>query len=143
MTSDIIMAFDFGTKNIGIAIGQLITCTAQPLTICKVKNGIPDWSHIKYLLHVWKPKTAVIGLPLNMDGSEQIITTQARKLANQLHHRFGIKIILHDERLTTIEAKMYLFDKGGYRNLTKKNINTVSAVLILESCLQYKRNLMY
>nr|CBA73648.1 holliday junction resolvase [Arsenophonus nasoniae] len=68
-----------------------------------------------------------------MDGTEQPISNQARKFANRLHGRFGIKVTLHDERLTTIEARAQLFNQGGYRALNKSKIDSISAVIILES----------
>ncbi|EKE87490.1 Holliday junction resolvase-like protein [Idiomarina xiamenensis 10-D-4] len=67
-----------------------------------------------------------------MDGSEQDISIRARKFANRLHGRFGLPVALQDERLTTAEAKALLFAEGGYRNLQKAKIDSLSAVLILQ-----------
>ncbi len=75
----------------------------------------------------------LLGLPLNMDGTEQPVTAQARKFANRLHGRFGIQIDLHDERLSTVEARANLFDRGGFRALDKGSVDSASAVVILES----------
>lgn len=128
-----IIAFDFGTLSIGAAIGQEITGTANPLTSFKAKDGIPDWSQIEKLLKEWQPNLVVVGLPLNMDGTEQPLTALARKFANRIHGRFGYQVELHDERLTTVEAKSHLFNAGGYRALNKGRVDAASAVLILES----------
>lgn len=136
MAGSSIMAFDFGTKSIGVAIGQRVTCTAQHLTAFKTCNGVPDWLLVKKLLNEWQPETVVVGLPLNMDGSEQPLTVRARKFANQLHGRFGIQVILHDERLSTVEAIAELFERGGYRALEKGQVDARSAVIILESWFQ-------
>ncbi|MGL9769691.1 MAG: Holliday junction resolvase RuvX [Sodalis sp. (in: enterobacteria)] len=131
-----IIAFDFGTRSIGVAIGQRITCTAKPLTAFKTRDGVADWQQIEKILNEWNPGIVVVGLPLNMDGSEQPLTARARKFANRLHGRFGVKVVLHDERLSTIEARLGLFKRGGFRALEKGKVDTVSAVIILESWLE-------
>ncbi|WP_413737088.1 Holliday junction resolvase RuvX [Sodalis sp. RH21] len=133
MTNRTMMAFDFGTKSIGVAIGQEITCTARPLTAFKAQEGVPDWQQVEKLLQEWQPDVIVVGLPLNMDGTEQPLTLRARKFANRLHGRFGFEVVLHDERLSTVEARADLFERGGYRALNKGRIDAGSAVIILES----------
>ncbi|MGL5007099.1 MAG: Holliday junction resolvase RuvX [Plesiomonas sp.] len=127
------MAFDFGTKSIGVAIGQEITATARPIASLKARDGIPDWAQIEKLLNEWKPDLVVVGLPLNMDGTEQPVTALARKFANRIHGRFGQAIALHDERLSTVEARSHLFSHGGYRALDKGRVDATSASVILES----------
>ncbi|AIN47400.1 Holliday junction resolvase RuvX [Candidatus Palibaumannia cicadellinicola] len=133
MINSIFMAFDFGTKNIGIAIGQRITCTAQPLTTFKVRNGIPNWLQLKQIIQDWQPKTIIVGLPLNMDASDQPITIKARHFANLLRYHCDVQVVLHDERLSTIEARANLFAYGGYRALKKKQVDARAAVIIMES----------
>ncbi|MCG8707601.1 Holliday junction resolvase RuvX [Brenneria sp. 4F2] len=133
MTNRTILAFDFGTKSIGVAIGQEITRTARPLTAFKAQDGIPDWQKVEKLLSEWQPALVVVGLPLNMDGTEQPLTARARKFANRLHGRFGVQIALHDERLSTVEARADLFERGGFRALDKGSVDAASAVIILES----------
>ncbi|KMK85904.1 Holliday junction resolvase RuvX [Pectobacterium brasiliense] len=133
MASRTILAFDFGTKSIGVAIGQEITGTARALTSFKAQEGIPDWQKVEKLLSEWQPDLVVVGLPLNMDGTEQPLTARARKFANRLHGRFGIAIELHDERLSTVEARADLFERGGFKALDKGSIDAASAVIILES----------
>ncbi|MBX4180898.1 Holliday junction resolvase RuvX [Sodalis sp. CWE] len=131
-----VIAFDFGIKNIGVAIGQYVTCTASPLTTIKARDGIPNWKHIKTLFHEWEPVIAVVGLPLNVDGSEQILTAKARTFATSLRNRFGVFVKLHDERFSTVQARSNLFERGGYCALEKRRINSESAVIILESQLK-------
>lgn len=133
MSSQTFLSFDFGTKSIGVAIGQQLTGTARPLNALKANDGIPDWNRIEALLKEWEPERVVVGLPLNMDGSEQPLTTRARKFANRLHGRFGVQVDLHDERLSTVEARAELFERGGFRALSKGNVDSLSAVIILES----------
>ena len=105
----------------------------RALPAFKAQDGSPDWLKIEKLLKEWQPDLVVVGLPLNMDGTEQPVTAQARKFANRLHGRFGIQIDLHDERLSTVEARANLFDRGGFRALDKGSVDSASAVVILES----------
>lgn len=130
------LAFDYGIRNIGVAVGQSVTATATPLKALKANDGIPNWEQLERLLKEWQPDVCVVGLPLNMDGSEQPITVRARKFANRLHGRFGVKVELQDERLTTVSAKELLFAEGGYRNLDKGSIDSASACLILQDYFQ-------
>jgi putative Holliday junction resolvase len=128
-----IIGFDFGKKFIGIAVGQEITGSASPLGSIKATDGIPHWDSLTSYLTQWQPDLIVVGLPLNMDGSEQQLTKDARKFGNRLAGRFGLKVEFQDERLTTADAKEQLFARGGYKNLKKDNIDAESARLIIES----------
>lgn len=128
-----VLGFDFGTQSIGIAIGQSLTGSARALRALKARDGVPDWLQIEKLISEWQPDYLVVGLPLNMDGSEQPLTARTRKFANRLHGRFGLKVELQDERLSTVEARAALFDKGGFRSLGKGQVDAQSAVIILES----------
>lgn len=138
MSNRTIIAFDFGTASIGAAIGQEVTGTASPLASFKAKEGIPDWNLLEKTLREWQPDLIVVGLPLNMDGTEQPLSALARKFANRIHGRFGFQVELHDERLTTVEAKSHLFSTGGYKALNKGRIDAASAVLILESWFEQR-----
>jgi RNAse H domain protein, YqgF family len=128
-----VLAFDFGTKSIGCAVGQSITGTAQSLTAFKAQDGIPDWDAIGNVIKEWQPARLVVGLPLNMDGTEQELTLRAKKFANRLNGRFNLPVELQDERLTTTEARSEIFSRGGYRALNKSKVDGISACLILES----------
>ncbi|MDT7525785.1 Holliday junction resolvase RuvX [Pseudidiomarina sp. GXY010] len=133
-----VLGFDFGTHSIGVAVGQTITGTASPLAALKAKDGQPNWDLVAKLIQTWQPKLLVVGLPLNMDGSEQPLTDLARKFANRLHGRFGLPVELQDERLTTVAAKEELFARGGYRQLQKDKIDSAAAQLILEDYLSHQ-----
>jgi len=128
-----IVGFDFGKKYIGVAVGQEITGTASPLGSIKATNGIPHWESLSNYLAEWQPDLIVVGLPLNMDGSEQQLTLDAKKFGNRISGRYGLKVEFQDERLTTADAKERLFAQGGYKNLKKDNIDAESAALIIES----------
>ncbi|MFB2773732.1 Holliday junction resolvase RuvX [Shewanella xiamenensis] len=133
MKTKTVLGFDFGTKSIGVAVGQQITSSATPLLSLKAVDGIPNWDEIAKLIQEWQPDLVVVGLPLNMDGTEQEMTHRARKFANRLNAKFGVKIVTQDERLTTTDAKARLFELGGFKALTKGQVDAVSAVLIVES----------
>ncbi|WP_457913948.1 Holliday junction resolvase RuvX [Candidatus Gillettellia adelgis] len=140
MNNRTVISFDFGKKNIGAAIGQELIRIPRALTAFKSQSGSPNWQDIAKLLQEWKPNILIVGLPLNMDGSEQPVTKQARKFAKHLYARFGIQTVLHDERLSTVEARAYLFNRGGYRALDKSSIDATSAAVILESWFQYHQS---
>nr|WP_136250366.1 Holliday junction resolvase RuvX [Ningiella ruwaisensis] len=127
------LAFDFGMKSIGVALGQVVTHTASPLPALKAKDGIPDWHTIDNLVKDWQPDIIVVGLPLNMDGSEQDITSNAKKFGRRLAHKYNLPVHYHDERLSTVEAKARLFELGGFKKLGKEKVDSVSACLIYES----------
>lgn len=129
------MGFDFGTKSIGVAIAQIVTGTAAPLSALKATDGIPDWQKIDALYEEWQPDAVVVGLPLNMDGSYQPVTYGAKKFANRLSNRFKMEIHTHDERLTSAEAREKLFELGGFKKLNKQKVDSVAACLIIESWL--------
>jgi putative holliday junction resolvase len=131
-----LLGFDYGMKSIGVAVGQQITASARPLLALKANEGVPNWDQIAALLKEWQPTLLVVGLPLNMDGTEQDISRRARKFANRLHGRFGIRVELQDERLTTTDARARLFEAGGYKALGKDAVDAVSAQLILESWME-------
>ena len=131
-----VLAFDFGTKSIGVAVGQEVTGTASPLAALKARDGIPDWQQIAALYEEWQPHLVVVGLPLNMDGSEQEMTQRAKKFANRLHGRFKVAVETCDERLTTTDAKSMLSELGGYKKLTKDKIDSVSACVIFTSWIE-------
>jgi putative Holliday junction resolvase len=128
-----ILAFDYGLKSIGVAVGQQLTGTASTLKALKAVDGTPDWNQVEALLKEWQPALVVVGLPLNMDGSEQPFTARVHKFINRLHGRFGVKVVAQDERLTTVESRAELFSQGGFKKLSKDAVDCYSAKLILES----------
>lgn len=128
-----VIGFDFGKKYIGVAVGQEMTGSASPLGSIKANDGIPNWDSLASYLKEWQPDLIVVGLPLNMDGSEQQLTIDAKKFGQRIAGRFGVTVDFQDERLTTADAKEQLFSRGGYKNLKKDNIDAESARLIIES----------
>ncbi|MDA9916413.1 Holliday junction resolvase RuvX [Gammaproteobacteria bacterium] len=101
-----ILAFDYGTKHIGIAVGQTITKTSSPLMILNVKQeGSDIWQTICALVEEWKPDRLLIGQPLNMDGTPSDMMKQVNKFYVRLQKETQIECELVDERLTSFEAK--------------------------------------
>jgi len=130
-----ILGFDFGTRHIGIAVGQTITATATALTTISAKHGHPRWQDITTLVTQWQPDALVVGIPLNMDGTTQPLTKLAERFAAQCQTRYDLPVYHVDERLTTTAAKQQLFTAGGYQALQKSAIDSTAAKIIVESWL--------
>lgn len=103
-----LLAFDYGVKKIGVALGNTLLKQAQPLGLIIKETRVARFTAISDLLHTWKPDALVVGLPLTLDGQEQLASTQARRFANQLQGRFGLPVYLVDERNSSLEAQSYL-----------------------------------
>ncbi|MBL1321368.1 MAG: Holliday junction resolvase RuvX [Methylophaga sp.] len=130
-----LLGFDYGLKNIGVAVGQDLTQTANPLTVIKARDGIPNWDDIEALITEWQPTLLIVGLPLNMDGTEQKMTKAARKFGNRLSGRFQIAVEWQDERLSTFEALEQLGIRSKLQSKNRDDVDRISAQLILQSWL--------
>jgi len=131
----VFLGFDFGTQCIGVAVGQLVTQTAQPLAALRAKRGQVRWPAVDALVETWKPEAFIVGLPMNMDGSRQWITDAAEQFMQALSSRYTIPVHPMDERLSTVEARQQLFEQYGYRGLAKEQVDSMAATLIVESWL--------
>jgi len=131
------LGFDYGLRRLGVAVGQSLTATASPLEALVCRDGQPDWERVKQLLEEWQPEALVVGLPYNGDGSEQPITTAARRFARRLEGRFGLPVYLVDERFSSASAETRLIEgrQHGRRRLRKTDIDNAAACIILESWL--------
>ncbi|XGA80121.1 Holliday junction resolvase RuvX [Halomonas sp. CH40] len=132
MGQRLVLAFDFGTRRIGIAVGNELLKSARELTPLPARDGIPDWNQLTRLVEEWQPDFFVVGLPLNMDGSESVMSTRARKFGNRLHGRYGKPCQMVDERGTTREAKQIAHAAGHRGNYRQDSVDGIAAVLILE-----------
>ncbi|KPQ27377.1 MAG: putative holliday junction resolvase [Marinobacter excellens HL-55] len=128
-----VLAFDFGTRRIGVATGQEMLGTGQPLAMIPARDGIPEWSTIEALLAEWRPDIVLVGLPLNMDDSENDMCARARKFGKRLHGRYHVPVAMVDERLTSFEAKGDVMAAGGSRDFGRHGVDDRAAVLILET----------
>jgi len=147
--ADIIIGLDYSRRKIGVATGQTITATASPLTTIINESGQINWAKLDEIIKQWKPTCLVVGLPLNMDGSEQDTTTAAREFGLKLQQHYSINVNFMDERLSSKEASVILgYDgntsprrKNSPGRKVKKNkrtgndIDSVAAQLILQSWL--------
>lgn len=130
-----VLGFDFGLKRIGVAVGQSVTKSASPLGIVSVRDGEPDWEALGRLVREWHPAALVVGLPYNMDLSEQEMTHKARHFAQDLAERFPLPVHTVDERLSSREAEATLKERRqqGRRRITRADIDGAAACVILES----------
>lgn len=131
------LGFDFGLKRIGVAVGQSVTGSASPLGVAAVRGGEPDWTAIGRLIAEWRPTSLVVGLPYNMDLSEQEMTGHARRFAEELAQRFPLPVHTVDERLSSREAEAQLKERRqqGRKRVTREDIDGAAACVILESWL--------
>lgn len=134
------MGFDFGMKKIGVAVGQTITETAQPLKTLSAVSGKPRWEEIQALLKKWQPDALVVGIPFNMDGTDQPVTQAARHFANTLREHTQLTVYEIDERLTTKDARERLFREGGYQALQGGQVDQMAAQLILQNWFAEHKN---
>lgn len=103
-----LLAFDFGLKKIGVAIGNTLTAQARPLCILRSATRDQRFAQIGPLLAQWQPDAVVVGLPLTLDGDEQPASRQSRRFARQLEGRYRVPVLLVDERGSSLEAQHIL-----------------------------------
>ena len=129
----LLLGFDYGTKQIGVAVGQMITRQARELCNLKAQDGIPRWEQIEALIKEWQPDALVVGLPLNMDGTPSDMCVRAEKFARRLNGRFNLPVHTHDERLTTFEAKGQRLSQGQQRGSYREQpVDALAAALLLQ-----------
>lgn len=128
-----VMAFDFGTQKMGMAVGQALTGTASPLPLFAMRDGIPDWVALLKLIADWQPELCLVGLPLNMDDSESELSARARKFARRLRHQTNLPVMMMDERLSTRDAREAVSQIGQRRRGKMPSADAMAAVLLAES----------
>jgi putative Holliday junction resolvase len=132
-----ILAFDFGLRRIGVAVGQTVTGSASPLGVIANDAGRIDVDAIERHVREWQPDRLVVGLPLMPDGSESEMLAPVRRFARSLA-RFGLPVELTDERYTSTEAERLLKAAradGRRGRVDKAAIDSAAAVLIAERYL--------
>lgn len=135
LSPESILAFDFGLRQIGVAAGNTLLATSQALSILPAKEGIPVWQDLEKLLREWEPDLVIVGDPINMDGSDSELAYRARKFAKRLEGRFGVKVVLVDERLSSFAAKQEQRELGHRGDFKKQPIDSQAAQIILETWL--------
>jgi putative Holliday junction resolvase len=135
MVTGTVLAFDFGLKRIGVAVGDRETRLAHPLETIAEEANAPRFDRIQTLLEEWRPVALVVGLPLSLDGDEHDLSKRCRRFAHQLHGRFGLPVSLVDERLTSVSAEARLREAGMGARARKAVLDSVAAQEILQSYL--------
>ena len=139
LPAEVILAFDYGVRRIGVAVGQTTTGTASPAGVIPV-HGTPDWPAIERCVNEWTPGRLLVGVPYNMDGTETVLTATCRAFATELARRFGLPVDCVDERLTSAAASADLREarRSGARSrrVRREDIDAHAARLILETWLR-------
>jgi len=127
-----VLAFDFGLKRIGVAVGDWENRLAHPLETISGEGNDARFGRIAGLIQEWRPLQLVCGLPFSMDGTEHDLTRRARRFANQLNGRFSLPVALVDERLTSFDADLRLREAGVKGSARKGLDDAVAAQQILQ-----------
>lgn len=133
----VLLGLDYGVKKMGMSLGNSITATARPFDILAMNNGQPDWDNLLGIIEQWEIAIIVIGLPLNMDGTDSMLAKRAAKFARRLAHRLTERrmtpqVLLLDERLSSKEARTLAWELGLIKH-EKDPIDDVAACLLLDS----------
>jgi putative Holliday junction resolvase len=127
------LGFDFGTKYIGVAIGQSVTKTATPLLTLRACQGIPQWHEVQKIITEWEPNALIVGLALQPNGSDSDTSRKARTFGQLLKKRFALPVHFIEERLTSVAANQILKEEHQYTS--QIDSDSMAAAIILESFL--------
>lgn len=128
-----VLAFDFGAKRIGIAVGEWQTRQAHPLTTIEAEVVTERFAAIGALIREWRPAHLVVGRPTALDGTAHAMTARCQRFAQQLRGRFGLDVDYADERLSSFEAQERLLASGHDTRRARKHLDAVAAQLILQN----------
>lgn len=134
---DTVLAFDFGEKRIGVAVGDTAVGIAHPLQTIAAEGNDARFAAIAALIREWRPSRLVVGLPAHLDGAEHELSRLARKFANRLHGRFNLPVTLIDERLSSAAASQSLKEIGLAGRRQKPVLDQVAAQHILQQYLDH------
>ena len=135
----VVIAFDFGLKRTGVAVGNTLTGSATPECTLQSKDEKPDWEAITKLFQEWLPKKIVVGMPTELDGSESPLTKAVQRFCNQIQGRYNIDVELENEQFTSIEAARrlkQLRQSGRKKKVSKEEVDKIAAAIILENWMQ-------
>jgi putative holliday junction resolvase len=135
MSMNRIMAMDFGTVRIGIAVSDPLGMTAQPLAFVSHHTGPDQYQALVGLIKDWEIDEIIVGLPLNMNGTEGALAVKAREFAEQLQEIMQLPVKMWDERLTTREADKLMIAHGVRRDRRKQKRDSLAATLLLQNYL--------
>lgn len=137
-TPETIIAFDFGLRRIGVAVGQQVTNSASPLETVSNSDSGPDWQRISTIVREWRPQRLIVGMPMHADGSPSEIGNTVRAFIDELR-RFELPIEAVDERYSSIEAQAALKsqrEEGLRGRISKEAIDSAAATFIAERWLK-------
>jgi len=130
-----LLAFDFGARWIGVAVGDTETKLAHPLGMFEAESGDRRMAEVERLVREWRPERLLVGLPLAMDSGEHAMTRRARRFARQLEARFRLPVELADERLSSASAEATLREAGRGGRKHKREAHAIAAQITLQSYL--------
>ena len=133
MDTGTVLAFDFGTRRIGVAVGNTLVRVAHPLTTIADESNAARFAAIASLIGEWQPAVLVVGRPLHADGTAHDMTARAERFARQLEGRVGLPVARVDERLTTVDAEAALVAAGIRATERKAVRDQAAAQRILQS----------
>ncbi|TXH13228.1 MAG: Holliday junction resolvase RuvX [Gammaproteobacteria bacterium] len=130
-----VLAFDFGAKRIGVAVGETALAQAHPLTVIHAQANTERFSAIGTLIDEWHPVLLVVGMPAHLGDIDtpHTMAARCRRFGNQLHGRFGLPVDYADERLTSLDAEARLRETGHDARSAKAHLDAVAAQLILQT----------
>jgi len=134
-----IIAFDFGLKRTGVAVGNTLTGSASPECTLQSRDERPDWEGITQLFEKWKPERLVVGMPTELDGSDNPLKPRIERFCNQLNGRYNLPVEQENEQFTSIEAAQRLKQlrrSGRKKKVTKEEVDKIAASIILENWMQ-------
>jgi putative Holliday junction resolvase len=129
----VVLAFDFGTRRIGVAVGEMMLGKARPLTTIQAQANDARFAAIADLIAEWRPASLVVGLPRALDGEDDEMTARCRRFAHQLEGRHRLPVILADERLTSTAADQDLRERGLDWRRRKAMVDAEAAAILLQS----------
>lgn len=128
-----VLSFDFGEQRIGVAVGEHLLATANPLVTIDNESNEVRFEAIAKLIKEWQPKLLIVGLPLSLDGAETSVTQLCKKFARRLNGRFNLPVMFIDERFSSVEASDLLNQSGIKGRAQKDMLDQVAAQTILQS----------
>lgn len=131
--SGTVLAFDFGTRRIGVAVGEMMLGSARPLTTISAEANDARFATVGRLIDEWRPAALVVGLPLSLDGQATEMTDRCRRFARQLEGRFRLPVELVDERLTSTDADERLRGRALDWRRRKETLDAEAAATLLQA----------
>lgn len=135
----VVIAFDFGLKRTGVAVGNTVTGSATPECTLTSKDEAPNWEGITLLFEEWKPSQIVVGMPQELDGSDSHLKKRIERFCNQIHGRYNLPVDQENEQFTSIEAAQrlkQLRQSGRKQKVSKDEVDKIAASIILENWMQ-------